>query len=69
MVKASIDKMKIIQLGISLFDEKGRQPSPVSTWQFNFEWDLETEHKNDRSIQMLKEHGLDFQKFKSHGIG
>lgn len=50
MVKASIDKMKIIQLGISLFDEKGRQPSPVSTWQFNFEWDLETEHKNDRSI-------------------
>ena len=69
MVKASIDKMKIIQLGISLFDEKGRQPSPVSTWQFNFEWDLETENKNDRSIQMLKEHGLDFQKFKTHGIG
>ena len=68
MVKASIDKMRIIQLGISLFDEEGRQPSPVSTWQFNLEWDLETERHFPKSIQMLKEHGIDFAKLKAHGI-
>ena len=60
--------MRIIQLGVSLFDEDGRQPSPVSTWQFNFEWDLETERHFPKSIQMLKEHGIDFAKFKGHGI-
>jgi len=68
MVKASIDKMRIIQLGISLFDEEGRQPSPVSTWQFNLEWDLEAERHFPKSIQMLKEHGIDFAKLKAHGI-
>ena len=43
-------------------------PKPVSTWQFNFDWDIETERKAEVSINKLKECGLDFNNFKHHGI-
>lgn len=31
-IKNSVDKLKIIQLGITLSDENGELPKPVSTW-------------------------------------
>ena len=34
-------KMKMIQIGLSIADEKGNVPYPVNTWQFNFKWDKE----------------------------
>ena len=43
-------------------------PKPVSTWQFNFDWDIDTERKAEVSINKLKECGLDFNNFKHHGI-
>lgn len=67
-IKNSVDKLKIIQLGITLSDEHGNLPKPVSTWQFNFDWDIETERKAEVSINKLKECGLDFNNFKHHGI-
>jgi CCR4-NOT transcription complex subunit 7/8 len=33
--------LKIIQLGITLADEKGDFPQEVCTWQFNFKFNLE----------------------------
>lgn len=32
--------MKVIQIGISIANEKGEVPLPISTWQFNFKFDL-----------------------------
>jgi len=43
-------------------------PKPVSTWQFNFDFNDETEPKDDKSIMMLINSGIDFSVLKHHGI-
>jgi CCR4-NOT transcription complex subunit 7/8 len=35
--------MKWIQIGITLSDENGKLPEPVSTWQFNFNFDIDND--------------------------
>ena len=49
-IKANVDILKIIQLGITISDGHGRMPSPISTWQFNFNFNLECEPKANASI-------------------
>ena len=49
-------------------DAKGRMPSPVSTWQFNFDFDELLDYKDKKSIAMLVNSGIDFELLKSHGI-
>ena len=34
-VKANVDKLNLIQLGITLTNSKGERPPNTSTWQFN----------------------------------
>jgi CCR4-NOT transcription complex subunit 7/8 len=60
--------LKLIQIGITLSDENGKLPEPVSTWQFNFNFDIETDYKSMDSINILKESGIDFQKLQRRGI-
>lgn len=67
-VKINVDAMKVIQIGITLMDENGKTPEPVCTWQFNFDYDLDTELNARTSIIMLKESGIDFNKLKRKGI-
>lgn len=43
LFKVNVDLMKIIQLGLSFFDENGKQPQPIHTWQFNFRFSLAEE--------------------------
>jgi len=68
LVKANADRLKIIQLGISLADENGNLPAGVSTWQFNFEFDLDNDESSKDSIELLLNAGIDFQRLKTHGI-
>ena len=64
----NVDDLKLIQIGITIADEKGRTPHPISTWQFNMQFDLNTDaHKQD-AIDMLKTAGLDFEKHRNIGI-
>ena len=67
-IKANADVLKIIQLGITISDDHGRMPSPVCTWQFNFDFNIDTDPKANNSIQMLQESGVDFSLLKMHGI-
>lgn len=67
-IKLNVDRLKIIQIGITLSDENGNVPEPVSTWQFNFNFDLDIENKSMNSIKLLQDSGIDFQKLKRHGI-
>lgn len=36
----NVDKLKVIQVGISIADDDGYLPPGVGTWQFNFKFDL-----------------------------
>jgi len=67
-IKRNVDTLKLIQLGITLSNANGRMPSPVSTWQFNFDFDYNQEAKDEKSIHMLVNSGIDFNQLKMHGI-
>ena len=69
-LKMNADRLKIIQLGITLTNEYGDYPQniPYHTWQFNFEFDINKENYNEESINLLKKSGIDFDKLKKHGI-
>jgi CCR4-NOT transcription complex subunit 7/8 len=40
LIKANVDILKLIQVGITLSDEKGNMPEGVNTWQFNLKFDI-----------------------------
>ena len=66
--KVNVDKLKLIQLGITLTNDKGEYPPGTCTWQFNLNFDVEKdEHSND-SISMLYNSGIDFTLMKNKGI-
>ena len=41
VIRTNVDALKLIQLGISFLDENGIPPPGVSTWQFNFRFNLQ----------------------------
>eukprot|EP01067_Filipodium_phascolosomae_P003927 Filipodium_phascolosomae@DN2699_c0_g1_i5.p1 len=67
-VKMNVDRMKVIQIGVTFADEFGRLPPGVSTWQFNFQFDLGADLHAENSIQFLKECGVDFETQQRRGI-
>lgn len=40
LLRCNVDLLKIIQVGLTFMDENGQTPSPISTWQFNFRYNL-----------------------------
>ena len=69
-LKKNVDKLKLIQLGVTLTNEKGEYPKnyPYHTWQFNLEFDKSTELYKADSINLLEECGINFNKLKKKGI-
>ena len=67
-IKKNVDDMKMIQFGITLSDKFGNHPEEISTWQFNFKFDLENDIYLHESIQLLEFSGIDFNKFYHEGI-
>lgn len=41
LLRCNVDLLKIIQIGFTFMDENGNTPKPVSTWQFNFKFNLQ----------------------------
>src|SRR5688500_17469628 len=62
-IKANVDNLKIIQLGITLCDEHGNFPEGTSTWQFNFKFNLSTDVDSNESIALLSNSGINFDNF------
>ena len=69
-LKININSLKLIQLGITLRNKKGEFPTKFSyyTWQFNFKFDLEKDIFAPKSIKLLKNAGINFEKLKKNGI-
>jgi len=69
-LKTNVDNLKLIQLGITITNEKGEYPKnyPYHTWQFNLEFDKNVDKYHPSSINLLKQSGIDFEKLKSRGI-
>jgi CCR4-NOT transcription complex subunit 7/8 len=40
LIRTNVEETKLIQIGLTIADEKGNVPYPVCTWQFNFKFDL-----------------------------
>ena len=67
-VRCNVDLLKIIQLGLTFSDEKGRLPPGICTWQFNFKFNMNEDMYAQDSIDLLLRSGIDFQLHMQRGI-
>jgi len=67
-IKTNVDKLKLIQVGITIRDSQGNSPPCSSTWQFNLKFDLNSDQFSNESIALLTNSGINFEMLESHGI-
>lgn len=68
LVKCNVDLLKMIQLGVTLFDAQGNRPAGVCTWQFNFKFSLTEDLYAEESIDLLMNSGLQFDQHSMEGV-
>ncbi|XP_031555628.1 CCR4-NOT transcription complex subunit 7-like [Actinia tenebrosa] len=68
LLRCNVDLLKIIQLGMSFYNEKGLQPSDGATWQFNFKFNLTEDMYAQDSIDLLNRSGIQFKRHEEDGI-
>ncbi|XP_050538683.1 CCR4-NOT transcription complex subunit 7-like [Daktulosphaira vitifoliae] len=69
LLRCNVDLLRIIQLGLSFFDEDGKTPTgPYTTWQFNFKFNLSEDMYAQDSIELLTNSRIQFKKHEEHGI-
>lgn len=70
--RCNVDLLKLIQLGLTLTDERGNLPrigNHFCLWQLNFrEFSLKEDMYAQDSIELLKHSGIDFQANEEDGI-
>ncbi|EIJ89080.1 CCR4-NOT transcription complex subunit 7/8 [Nematocida parisii] len=66
-LRCNVSILSLIQLGISLSNEKGEKPIP-STWQFNFHFDKKGSMSARESMYVLEQAGIDFDRLYKDGI-
>lgn len=67
-VRVNVNHLKMIQLGITLGNDHGEYPTPTSTWQFNFKFNLDEDYYSQDSIDLLKGSGIEFDLHRDFGI-
>lgn len=72
-MKANVDLLKLIQLGLTFSDEKGNLPKcgteKYCVWQFNFcEFNPNEDVYAQDSIELLSQSGIDFRKNNEKGV-
>lgn len=68
LLRCNVDLLKIIQIGFTFLDDNGQQPAPVSTWQFNFKFNLTEDMYAQDSIDLLTKSGIQFRQHEEDGI-
>ncbi|KAG9456286.1 hypothetical protein H6P81_000794 [Aristolochia fimbriata] len=72
-LKANVDLLKLIQLGLTFSDDQGNLPTcgtdKYCIWQFNFrEFNVSEDVFANDSIELLRQCGIDFKKNNEEGI-
>nr|CCC90786.1 putative CCR4 associated factor [Trypanosoma congolense IL3000] len=67
-LRCNVNLLKMIQLGITLLNEKGEAPENCCTWQFNFRFSLSEDVYAQDSIQLLQHGGINFDYFSEYGV-
>ncbi|KAL6012121.1 ccr4 associated factor [Asimina triloba] len=72
-LKANVDLLKLIQLGLTFSDEDGNLPTcgtdKFCIWQFNFrEFNPADDVFANDSIELLRQSGIDFKKNSERGV-
>jgi len=67
-IKTNVDKLKLIQVGITIRDAMGNPPPFSGTWQFNLKFNLNTEQYSNESIALLTNSGINFDQLEQMGI-
>ncbi|KAF5740596.1 hypothetical protein HS088_TW11G00672 [Tripterygium wilfordii] len=72
-MKANVDELKIIQLGLTISDRFGNLPDFGTKfcyiWEFNFrDFDIDHDPYDPSSVKLLEGQGIDFRKNREKGI-
>lgn len=67
-LRCNVDLLKLIQVGVSFFNEDGKYADGCPTWQFNFKFNLDEDMYAQDSIDMLIRSGIDFRRHELSGI-
>jgi CCR4-NOT transcription complex subunit 7/8 len=68
LLKVNVDLLKIIQLGLTFMDSSGKPRPGISTWQFNFRFNLNDDMYAQDSIELLQNSGIQFKRHEEEGI-
>ncbi|KAK8654861.1 hypothetical protein V6N13_107492 [Hibiscus sabdariffa] len=73
IMKENVNVLKVIQLGLTLFDDQGNLPAGDDgahyyVWQFNFKFDRDEDRRNEGSIEFLSRRGTEFNMHKEKGV-
>lgn len=67
-LRCNVELLKIIQLGLTFFDEAGATPPGRCTWQFNFKFSLVEDMYAKDCVQLLANAGTQFDRLERDGI-
>ena len=68
LLRCNVDLLKIIQLGLTFLDAQGNMPEGITTWQFNFKFNLTEDMYAEDSVDLLQNSGIKFEKHEREGI-
>lgn len=68
LLKVNVDILRVIQLGLTFMDLNGKPRPGVSTWQFNFKFNLQEDMYAQDSIELLTNSGIQFKRHEEEGI-